>query len=281
MAAANFPPMTAAKRALSSRLDRSSSIPLWAQLVDDCERRLQAGEFATSFPGEHELCREYDVSRYTVREALRRLRERGVLDSGRGRSTRVRSDRIEQSLGALYSLFREVEARGMVQRSSVLAREVVLAPTVARRLELGDDEPLLHLARVRYADDEPLAVDRAWLPMALAAPLLEVDFSHSGLYDQLEARTGVRLTGGRETITAVVPSHDDATLLALPDDVGVMRIERIATVDDRLVEWRSTVLRGDRFAVSSEWSRRTGYRLDVRHSSDEDSTPEWPLSEPD
>lgn len=267
--AANFTPMTAASGGLSSRLDRASSVPLWAQLIDDCERRLQSGEFAAQFPGEHDLCREYDVSRHTVREALRRLRDRGVLDSGRGRLTKVRHDRIEQSLGALYSLFREVEARGMVQRSSVLAREQVVAPAVARRLGLADDDPLLYLARLRYADEEPLAVDRAWLPLSLAAPLLDVDFSHAGLYDELEARAGIRLTGGRETITAVVPSPDDEVLLALPDGVGVLRIERTASVDERLVEWRSTILRGDRFAVSSEWSRRSGYRLDVRHSSDE------------
>lgn len=265
--------MTVAGGALSFRLDRASSIPLWAQLIDDCERRLQSGEFAAQFPGEHELCREYDVSRHTVREALRRLRDRGVLDSGRGRTTKVRHDRIEQSLGALYSLFREVEARGMVQRSAVLARAQVVAPAVARRLGLDEDDPLLHLARLRYADEEPLAVDRAWLPMSLAAPLLDVDFSHAGLYDELEGRAGIRLTGGRESITAVVPSPDDEVLLALPDGVGVLRIERTASVDERPVEWRSTILRGDRFAVSSEWSRRSGYRLDVRHSSDEAKPP--------
>lgn len=265
--------MTAAGGRLASRLDRASPVPLWAQLIDDCERRLQSDDFDGQFPGEHELCREYDVSRHTVREALRRLRDRGVLDSGRGRMTKVRRDRIEQSLGALYSLFREVEARGMVQRSSVLACEQVVAPTVARRLGLLDDDPLLLLARLRYADEEPLAVDRAWLPLSLAAPLLDVDFSHAGLYDVLEARAGIRLTGGRETITAVVPSPDDEVLLALPTGVGVLRIERTASVDDRPVEWRSTLLRGDRFAVSSEWSRRSGYRLDVRHSSDEAEGP--------
>lgn len=248
-------------------------MPLWAQLIDDCERRLHAGEFAAQFPGEHELCREYDVSRHTVREALRRLRDRGVLDSGRGRPTKVRPDRIEQSLGALYSLFREVEARGMVQRSEVLLREQVVSPAVAGRLGLSVEEPLLHLARLRYADEEPLAVDRAWLPLSLAAPLLDVDFSRAALYDELERCAGIRLTGGRETITAVVPSHDDEALLALPYGVGVLRIERTAFVDERPIEWRSTMLRGDRFAVSSEWSRRLGYRLDVRHSPEADEPP--------
>ena len=255
--------MTPADGARSARLDREAGRPLWAQLVDDLDRRLHGGEFTDEFPGEHELCREYDVSRHTVREALRRLRERGLLDSGRGRPTRVRQHLIEQPLGALYSLFREVEARGLVQRSDVLTLAEVADADAAARLGLDPATPLLHLARLRWADDEPLAVDRAWLPMTVAAPLLDVDFSRAGLYDQLELRCGVRLTGGRELLTAGVPDDGDRALLQLPDDVGTLRIERSADVDGRPLEWRVTWLRGDRFAVSADWSRYSEYRMDL------------------
>jgi GntR family transcriptional regulator len=248
---------------MTTRLDRRAGRPLWAQLVDDLDRRLHAGEFPDEFPGEHELCHEYDVSRHTVREALRRLRERGLLDSGRGRPTRVRQQVIEQPLGALYSLFREVEARGMVQRSDVLALAEVTDADVAPRLGLDPGTPLLHLARLRWAGDEPLGVDRAWLPMTVAAPLLEVDFSRAGLYDQLELRCGTRPTGGRERITAGIPSAADRALLQLADDVGTLRIERTADADGRPVEWRVTWLRGDRFAVSADWSRYSEYRMDL------------------
>jgi GntR family transcriptional regulator len=230
-------------------------------LVDDLDQRLRDGEFPDEFPGEHELCREYDISRHTVREALRRLRERGLLDSGRGRPTRVRQHLIEQPLGALYSLFRVVEARGMVQRSDVLTLAEVVDPAAAERLDLEATTPLLHLARLRRAGDEPLAVDRAWLPMAVAAPLLDVDFSRAGLYDQLELRCGVRLTGGRELLMAGVPDDGDRALLQLPDDVGTLRIERTADVDGQPLEWRVTWLRGDRFAVSADWSRYSEYRM--------------------
>jgi GntR family transcriptional regulator len=255
--------MTPAAGARRDRLDRDAGRPLWAQLVDDLDQRLHSGEFSDEFPGEHELCREYDVSRHTVREALRRLRERGLLDSGRGRPTRIRQHLIEQPLGALYSLFREVESRGMVQRSDVLTLAEVTDPEVAARLALDPGTPLLHLARLRWAGDEPLAVDRAWLPMEVAAPLLDVDFSRAGLYDQLELGCGIRLTGGRELLTAGVPDDGDRELLQLPDDVGTLRIERTADVDGRPLEWRVTWLRGDRFAVSADWSRYSEYRMDL------------------
>ena len=73
-------------------------MPLWAQLQQDMSRRLALGVFDDAFPAEVQLVEAYDVSRHTVREALRRLREAGVLDSARGRGTHVRQG-IEQPLG--------------------------------------------------------------------------------------------------------------------------------------------------------------------------------------
>ncbi len=220
---------------------------------------MAAGAFVEAFPGEHDLVAEYRVSRHTVREAVRRLREDGVIESGRGRPTTVRAG-IEQPLGSLYSLFREVEARGMVQTSVVLAQRQVRDAAAAAALGLPDDEPLFHLARVRLADDVPLAHDRVWLPMTIAAPLLDADFGRSALYDELAARTGVRLTGGRERITATVPGPADRELLQVPRGVACLSVERTGLVANRAVEHRLTMVRGDRWAVVADWSGR-GYSV--------------------
>ena len=48
------------------------------------------------------------------------------------------------------------------------------------------------MERLRLAGGEPLALDTVWLPGDLGAPLLEADFTHAALYDELAARTGVR-----------------------------------------------------------------------------------------
>jgi hypothetical protein len=62
---------------LSDRMDRSSALPLWAQLREDLVGRIAAGEFADGFPGEHALTAAYGVSRRGVREALRHLASHG------------------------------------------------------------------------------------------------------------------------------------------------------------------------------------------------------------
>ena len=47
------------RRAAPRRLDRSSTLPLWAQLREDLRRRLTAGAFGEAFPGELDLVAEY------------------------------------------------------------------------------------------------------------------------------------------------------------------------------------------------------------------------------
>ena len=243
-------------------MDRSSPMPLWAQLRADLLRRLDAGAFDEEFPGELELVAAYQVSRQTVRAALRELRADGVVLAERGRRPRL-ADRavITQPLGALYSLFASVESAGLRQASIIRRRDVIADGVIAGRLGLEASTPLFRMERLRLAGDEPLALDTVWLPGDLGAPLLEADFTHAGLYDVLAARTGIRVDGGREYIRGVVPTSAEQRLLGIPPSTGALLITRLGRSVGRPVEWRRTLIRGDRFWLLAEFSSRTGYRL--------------------
>lgn len=251
-------------------LDRDDPLPLWAQLEADLRRRLAGGEFTDRFPTDHELVEQYEVSRHTVREAVRRLLAEGVLRRERGRGSFVDPDAVEQPLGALYSLFRTVEAQGLAQRSEVLALETRREADIAATLGEAADADLVFLARVRHAGDEPLAVDRVWLPASLAAPLLEADFTHTALYDELAVRCGVRLVGGTERIQpAHPPTPEDAAHLAVTSTTPVFTVDRTGRTADRVVERRHTIIRGDRYVFTADWGtgKDQGLRAAPRSSS--------------
>jgi GntR family transcriptional regulator len=245
-------------------LDRLAVEPLWAQLLHDLRRRLEQDDFADAFPGELALVAEYGVSRHTVREAMRRLREEGLVIAGRGRTPRRAGPaEIEQPLGEIFSLFSAVEATGRVQRSVVRTLDVRADGVVAARLGLEESTPLVHLERLRFADAEPLAVDRVWLPERLAAPLLDVDFGRTALYTVYAARCGVHVTGGSERVRATVPRPAERELLGIPPDVAAFVIDRLGCAGERPVEWRQTLVRADRFSVTARFSARDGYRMDA------------------
>lgn len=244
-------------------LERTGGASLWSQLRDEVARRIEAGEFIDAFPGEHALRDQYGVSRQTVRSALRSLREAGVISAARGQEPRLIRRQIEQPLGTLYSLFASVETAGMVQNSIVLGLDERRDSHAAARLGLDEEAPLVFLHRLRLADGEPLALDRVWLPAEIARPLLETDFTHTALYAELAARCGIRPIGGREEIDAVTLLAPQAMSLASPAGSAAFSISRLGCAAGRPVEWRTTLVRADRFRIRADFSTATGLTMTV------------------
>jgi GntR family transcriptional regulator len=233
----------------SNPIDRSSPLPLWAQVLSHLRGRLQSGEIGEQFPTDEQLVAEYAVSRQTVREAVRRLADEGLLERTRGRGTRVKT--FEHEAGTLGSLYEQVREQRASQRSVVLARDVVQDPRAARQLSLAPGADLVYIERLRFADDEPLAIDRAWLPLAVARQLLSVDLTDTGLYLELARVCGITDLHGSERIRPVIPSPTDRRTLTLPRGEAAFSIERTTrTGHAELVEWRHSLVRGDRYTIS-------------------------------
>lgn len=252
---------------MPASLDRNSPMPLWAQLEVDLRRRVDSGEFDDGvFPTDLALTEAYEVSRHTVREAIRHLNKAGILTRQRGRGTVINRSEFEQSLGTLYSLFQTVESAGVEQKSDVLGFSVTKDPVAARRLERNDDAELVLLERLRFAGDDPLAVDRAWLPHDVAGALLDVDWSHTALYTEL-ARVGAPVPNqGWERLTPIVPGSADRRLLGLRKTDAAFFLERLGRRDGEPVEWRTTIIRGDRYRFVTEWA--AGGPNELRPSAD-------------
>ena len=236
-------------------LDRSHPLPLWAQLEADLRRRIDDGDFDDGlFPTDLELTDSYSVSRHTVRDAVRRLNQAGLLTRSRGRMTQLNLQGFEQSLESLYSLFQSVESTGIEQTSEVLELGVVNDATASMHLGVSEDTDLLLLARLRLAGGEALAIDRAWLPLAIAPPLLSVDWSHTALYAELANCGSPVPNQGWERLTPILPKQADRVMLGMKKSEAAFSLERLGTCDGTPVEWRTTIIRGDRYRFVSDWT---------------------------
>lgn len=233
---------------------RTDPLPLWAQVSKDLRRRIGAGEFDSGLPGEHDLTDQYEVSRHTIREALRVLRSEGLLKSERGRGTTVAETKYSQNLGALYSLFTTIADQGVEQSSTVIRLVVTVNPTVAKELNVDPTSEFVVIERIRFAGGEPLAYDTAWLLAEFARPLLDADFTHSSIYRELRDRCAIVMNAGGEKIYAQVASRHIATALNVASGSPVFALERIGKSGDQVIEWRETFIRGDRFTLEVDFS---------------------------
>ena len=140
-----------------------------------------------------------------------------------GRGTFVAEPRIVYA-DALKGFSEDIRARGMVPGARVLAQEIVTADAVLAgragtpaRYAGG----LVH--RVRTADDDPIAVEQAFLPAARFAGLESADLAGGSLFELLEARFGIQMPDAEQRVVAVRITGEDADLLGVePDDPGFL-----------------------------------------------------------
>ncbi|WP_051385510.1 GntR family transcriptional regulator [Actinokineospora inagensis] len=222
------------------------TVPKWRRVQDDLVRRMRAGEFAQHFPSEVALVDEYLVSRTTIRRALLRLRAEGVVTAERGRRPRVRVA-VEQPLGTLYSLHTSISTAGHAQRSVVRRLEIQTDGVIADHLGLDGSTPLVHVERLRFAGDDPLAIDRVWLPADHGRPLLTADLTSTGVYAVLD-QSGLRLDRATESIRAIELPAADRAVLTCPVALSIHRLSHARGVP---MEWRHTLVRGDRFTLTA------------------------------
>lgn len=233
-------------------LDRRSPLPLWAQLLERLRERLDQGEFDERFPTDLELMGDYGVSRQTVRDAVRRLADAGLVQRQRGRGTIVHPPTFEQAAGTLESLFEYVQSAGHEQTSTTREARICTDARVAAILGLPASERLVYIERLRLVQREPLALDRSWLPARIAEPLLAIDLARTGIYVELVARCGVELRSGSERLRPVVPSPEDRRALALPAGQAALSVSRLTRGAAGPVEWRESLVRGDRWTIVVE-----------------------------
>lgn len=240
------------------QLDRLGGVPLWRQVLGDLRRRLSSGEFKERFPSDREIVEYYKISRHTAREAVTRLNAEGLLVRGPGRGgTTLRPVEFKQPLGAIYSLFRAVEALGVEQSSIVRNLDIRIDAHAAERLGLGEEAPVVFLERLRLAGGTPLAIDKSWIPADLGRPLLVVDMQRTALYRELSHRCGIDIDGGEEEIQPVLPDEVEAELLQVSLGTPVFAVERTARAGGRIVEVRRTIIRGDRYSFVVAWSPKS------------------------
>ena len=239
------------------KVRRDSASPLWEQIRNDVKRRLDAGEFTAGFPSDRELVTHYRVSRHTVREALRELRDSGVLQRQRGRGSFVEPIALEQRIGPLYSLFRSIEDQGYRQDSEVLALDRVTDSAISRRLGLSANEKMFHLRRLRLVDGTPFAVDDIWMPANLVKPLFEVDFRHTAVYAELGRLAGIQPVSGWERIHPQLPDSQTRQFLRIDARQAVFFFERYTEHKDGPLEWRETIVRGDAYTFVTTWGGGT------------------------
>lgn len=175
-------------------------------------------------PSEAELTRRFGVSRVTVRQALRKLADAGLVISRQGKGVFVAGVVVNQELTALRGFYDSLLAQGHDPDSTVLAFE-------CRRPSLSIPE----LARFRYdiytfrrlwrIGEMPVAVAEASIPGGGKVVTRE-DVERLPVYSIVRDVLGREVARASVQVRAAQSTPEIARLLKVPPGATILQMER-------------------------------------------------------
>lgn len=233
--------------------------PRYQQVAEKLSRDIAAGVYGVGelLPSEARLCEHFGLSRHTVREALRTLEQAGLVARQHGIGTRVTQARVSpryvQSLEKISDLWAYVQHT----RRKVLARRDVLPGQAG--LELPGD-PATHWRMVEslrlLASGAPVAWTQVCVPAAYADVLDSTKNDAEPVFSRLESRYGLRVSGIRQTLSAVaIPAPLARLLQVKPRSPGLAIVRHYEDASGTVFEATLSIHPADRYSYSMRLTR--------------------------
>ena len=228
--------------------------PLYLKLRQTLEEAITSGKlnYGDALPAERDLADHANVSRVTVRKAVDDLVKDGLLVRRHGSGTFVAKPlaKVQQSLSRLTSFTEDMARRGLNTRAEWLDRGLFhTSPDEMMMLGLPSGGLVARLGRLRIADENPLAIERA----SISAEFLpDPENVGQSLYAALDAR-GVRPVRAIQRISAKIIKDQEADMLDVASGSAGMTIERISYLPSgKVIELTRSLYRADAYDFVAE-----------------------------
>jgi GntR family transcriptional regulator len=206
-----------------------------AQLKQEIkEERFEPGD---KLPSEKRLCEYFEVSRITVRQALKNLENDGLIFKKQGLGAFVSNTPSKKNLVHLTDFSEDMRRAGLTGSSKLIRFKKVDAELeINTILGLPPDNPLIRIDRVRIAGDVAVAFDKTWLPPSYGQLLMDEDLNSRTIYEILEDTYSIPIKAGMYKFTAINATEYIAKHLGVEPGIALMEIDRCSrTLGDKKV----------------------------------------------
>src|SRR5216683_686367 len=242
--------------------------PIYRKIAEDLRLKIDSGglEPGKRLPTEQELGDEYNASRNTIRDAVKLLITRGLVETRPGQGTFVvnKIDPFVTTLsadpetglgggeGAVFASA-VMEKRRTPKSTDPRVEIQKAAGVVASELHLDEDTQVVSRHQQRSIDDTLWSLQTSFYPMDLVVKggteLIQATDIKPGTVRYLSETLGIKQAGYRDTIIVRPPDETEAVLFKLPDDgrVAMLEARRIAfDASDKPFRLTITVYPADR-----------------------------------
>lgn len=241
---------------------RQKKAPRYLEILEILRARIQDGAYRIGdrLPSEAEFCNEFSTSRFTVREALRRLQAEGLVERNQGAGSRV----VRNSSSGVFvqshrSVSEIVQFSLDTHYSFIESEEAVLDETLAPLVggAAGETWCVVRGLRSTEPNGEPLCLIESYVPARFAQFVPKLARTQGPLYSILEQETGERITAATQSAQALLmPDHIAAAMSVPPGSISLRLLRRYQSAVGTVIASFNWHLGGDRFIHRTNLSLR-------------------------
>lgn len=211
------------------RPDAGAPLPRYHRLYLLLRQRIMEGNWPPDqpMPGEHELAAAHGVSRITVRRALQRLEQEGLVQRRRGAGTYARPAALPKRRENLRGLMENLLEMGLRTQVRLLGFAYVVAPAdVAAAMELAPGAVVQKSVRLRALRGMAFSHLTTWVPEEIGRRYRAQDLAERPLLRLLE-EAGAPAASARQVISARLADSDVAALMGVEPGSALLWVRRI------------------------------------------------------
>ncbi|MCJ7622796.1 MAG: GntR family transcriptional regulator [Anaerolineaceae bacterium] len=231
-------------------MNHNGAIPLYYQLKIWLLEQIDKGIYTPGdqIPTEVELCEQFNLSRGTVRQAIKELVNNSRLYLVRGRGTFVAQvQKTSWDLSEIVSMSQYFKNTGIDIETKVLeiTTNVADGPT-ASNLKIKNGAEVMFIKRLRFVDKKPFVIFSSYLPKKLVCDLNEMDLTDKSLYQLLKDNCGLHVSSKNHTVSSRLATEQEAKLLNISHFDPVLLFTEIAFIESgHPIEYSQSVFNSD------------------------------------
>ena len=212
---------------------KNAKVPKYQRIENDLIDKITHSVFKykEAIPSEAELCKEYNCSRVTVRQALANLAYKGFIKKVRGSGAFVEKSKVIQRNPYIIGFTEDMIAKGRVPKTEVNSFSIVNAGKgAANLLHIDEDSPVYFIERTRYADDVPIMFERTYMSVDMH-PNISLGILKNSKYQYAEDQ-GLRIEYSDQNITPIFASEYIADQLNISTTQPMLKVANTTYLED-------------------------------------------------
>ncbi len=211
-------------------IDRKGGSALWHQIGEILAADIAAGTLAPGekLPTEPELMQRFGVSRFTVRQALSHLEQRGLVRAEQGRGTFVHRGVLDYTLSKRTRFHKNLIEQGFEPGAELLVHETVPATErIARYLKLTVGVMVIHRRGVMTADGVPVELGDSYYPAERFPDFEKARLLHPTISAALASYGVIDYERLSTEIEARMPTAGEARILRQPKSMPLLVTRKV------------------------------------------------------